>query len=334
MTETAGVSSDPETRGRVSQPRSSVRGFIYIGTAAFLWGLSASMGRAAFTGRVLPGSGIGNVSPLILSQCRTGFSFLVVAMALLARRGMKPLKVGRRDFLRLFLLGLGGVAASNYFYYLAIQRTNVATAIIVQYTAPVWVLLFMVARGAERLTPIKLVSVLLAVCGIALVIGLIGRSRIQLDILGVAAALIAAFSFSYYNIGGHSVLAKYDRWTVLLYTTLSASLFWIVINPPNKILAAHYSMNTWLFLATFSFLSVLLPFSFYFAGLERLVPTKAIIASCSEPVFSVLIAAVALKEVIGPFQVLGMGMVLAAIILAQSPRSDVQPIAAWSIDLF
>lgn len=325
MTETAGVSSSATAPVRVSPPQGSTRGIIYIATAAFLWGVSASMGRAAFTGHMWSGSGIRNVNPLILSQCRTGFAFLAVGIVLLVRRGVQRLRVSRLDFAKLFLLGLGGVAASNYFYYLAIQRTNVATAIILQYTAPVWVLLFMVARGTERLTVVKLVSVLLAITGIALVIGLIRHTRLQLDLLGVAAALIAAFSFSYYNIGGHAVLAKYDRWMVLLYTTLSASLFWIIVNPPNKILAAHYNASTWLFLGIFSFLSVLLPFAFYFAGLELLVPTKAIIASCLEPVFSVLIAAVALKEIVGPLQALGMLMVLSAIILAQRPGAEIRP---------
>ena len=221
---------------------------------------------------------------------------------------------------------MGGIAASNYFYYLAIQRTNVATAIIVQYTAPVWVLVYMVLRRAERLTLSKMASVVLAITGIALVIGLFGRGRLQFDTLGVTAAMIAAFSFTFYNIGGHYILAKYDRWTVLLFTTLSASLFWIVVNPPNRIMAAHYSGTAWLFLLVFAMLSVLLPFSLYFAGLQHLEPTKAIVASCLEPVFTILIAAVALKEVVGPLQGLGIVMVLCAILVVQIPaRADSQP---------
>ncbi|HEY8669228.1 MAG TPA: DMT family transporter, partial [Terriglobales bacterium] len=133
------------------------------------------MGRAAFTGRLLPDSGIRSVNPLILSQCRTTFSFLAVAVWLVPRRGLRRLLLPGRDIAQLLVLGLAGVAASNYFYYLAIQRTNVATAIIVQYTAPVWVLLYMVARRAETLTLAKMVSVLLAIIGIALVIGLFGQ---------------------------------------------------------------------------------------------------------------------------------------------------------------
>lgn len=286
-----------------------------------LWGISASLGRAAFTRRVLPGSGIARIDPLILSQARTSFSFLAVLIGVTSLRGAKALRLPWTDMGKLFLLGITGVAASNYFYYLAIQRTNVATAIIVQYTAPVWVLLYMAARRIERLTLSKTASVVMAVAGLALVIGLFGQGKLQLDLLGIAAALGAAFSFSLYNVAGHSLLARYDRWIVLLFTTGSASLFWFVINPPGKVIAAHYSPAAWIFLAGFSFLSVLLPFTCYFAGLQHLEPTRAIVVSCLEPVFTILIAAFALKEVVHSPQWLGIVMVLAAILVAQRPSA-------------
>jgi len=298
------------------------RGYAYIAGSAVFWGISASLGRAAFTGRLFPSSGIERISPLILSQARTGFSFVVVAIVLLTLRGPRGLRMPWRDLLKLLALGLGGIAVSNYFYYLAIERTNVATAIIVQYTAPVWVLLYMLARRIEKPTISKMFSVLLAIAGIALVIGLIGQRKLHLDSGGVIAALIASFSFAYYNIGGHSILARYDRWMVLLYTTLAASLFWICVNPPSRIAAAHYSPTAWLFLFIFAVLSVLIPFSLYFAGLQHLDPTKAIVASCLEPVFTVLIAAVALHEVVSPLQALGIVMVLGAIIVVQRSASD------------
>jgi len=308
-------------------------GYVYIAASAIFWGVSATLGRAAFTGRLLPNSGIRNIDPLILSQCRTSFSFLAVAAWLLPTRGWKRLSVPRGDLARLFVLGLAGVAASNYFYYLAIQKTNVATAIIVQYTAPVWVLLYMIARGAERPTVSKIASVILAITGIALVIGLFGQGKLQVDSIGITAAVIAAFSFAFYNIGGHYILIRYDRWTVLLYTTLAASLFWIVVNPPTHVIAAHYSFAAWLFLIIFAMLSVLVPFGFYFAGLQRLDPTKAIIVSCLEPVFSILIAAVALKEVVRPLQTLGAMMVLSAIVVVQRPtRGGLAPPIVGPVD--
>jgi len=311
-----------------AMPEHAYRGYLYIACSAVLWGSSASLGRAAFTGQLFPGSDIARIDPLILSQARTTFSCIAVLAALLLVRGPRRLSVPVADLGRLVLLGLAGVAASNYFYYLAIQRTNVATAIIIQYTAPVWVLLYMVARKLERATMPKMVAVALAIFGIALVIGLFGGRKLHFDSIGVGAALVAAFSFSYYNIFAHSLLERYDRWTVLLFTTMSAAVFWLFINSPWKIAAEHYTAAAWGFLFVFAILSVLLPFVFYFAGLQHLRPTKAIVASCLEPVFSILIAAAALHESVNPLQAVGMAMVLGAILVVQRPAAGdkVQPV--------
>jgi drug/metabolite transporter (DMT)-like permease len=297
-----------------------VRGYLYIASAAFFWGVAAALGRAAFTGRLLPrGQTLRPIDPLILSQSRATFSFIVLLFALVLLRGWKRLRLPLADFRRMFVLGILGVAASNYLYYLAIQRTNVATAIILQYTAPILVLLYTVARGLQKPTMQRVGAVALAVTGIALVIGIFGSGGFRLDAIGVLAALGAACSFAFYNVGGHSILARYDRWTVLLYVILSASLFWMVVNPPWKIAAAHYSAGQWFFLLLFSLISVLAPFALYFAGLQHLEPTRAIVVSCLEPVFSIVIAALTLGEVMKPLQAVGIALVLVAIVVVQLP---------------
>lgn len=219
----------------------------------------------------------------------------------------------------MLLVGTLGMAASNYFYYLAIQRTNVATAIIVQYTAPVWVLLYMVARRLQKPTLQRIGAVGLAIVGIALAIDLVHGNALRLDAIGVGAALLAAFSFSYYNIAVHDVLTRHDRWKTLLWAVLIATVFWLVVNPPWKIVAAGYSRSQFEFLALFSLISMLGPFSCYFAGLQHLEPTRAVVTSCLEPVFSIALATIFLGERANATQVVGMALVLGAILLAQWP---------------
>jgi len=255
---------------------------------------------------------------MILAQSRTTFSFFVLLVILLLLRGRKGLQLPRRDLLHTILLGILGVAASNYFYYLAIQKTNVATAIILQYTAPAWVLLYLVARGQQKATVQRVTAVALAVLGSALAIG-VGGGGFRSNALGLMAAVLASFSFAFYNLGGHDILARHDRWKILLYTLASATAFWIVVNPPWKIVAAQYEAGQWLFLVVFAMTSVLLPFSLYFAGLQHLDATSAIVGSCLEPVFSIVIAAVVLGEGVRPLQALGVIIVLAAIILVEMP---------------
>jgi DME family drug/metabolite transporter len=274
-----------------------------------------------FTGKLPLGRAVLRpIEPLILSQTRTTFSLLVLLPLLVASQGWQRIRLPARDLAYCFILGMLGVAVSNYFYYVAIQRTNVATAIIVQYTAPVWVLLYVVARGQQRLTLQKVGAVALAVTGIALVIDIFGAKSgpaLHLDPYGLIAALLASFSFAFYNVGGHRILARHDRWRVLVWTLTAAAAFWLIVNPPWKIAAAHYAPAQWISLFVFSMISVLGAFSLYFLGLQHLEPTRAIIASCLEPVFSILLAALLLGEVLRPIQTLGIVFVLAAILIVQ-----------------
>jgi drug/metabolite transporter (DMT)-like permease len=266
------------------------------------------------------------IEPLILSQTRTSFSLLVLLPMLVGRRGWQRITLPTPDLIQCLVLGMLGVAASNYFYYVAIQRTSVAIAIVLQYTAPVWVLLYVVARGQQKLSLQKVAAVLVALAGISLTIGIVGTSSgssLRLDRWGLIAAMLASFSFAFYNVGGHRILARYDRWRVLTWTLASAAIFWLIVNPPWKILATHYTIAQWTFLFVFSMISVLGSFSLYFLGLQHLEPTRAIIASCLEPVFSILLAAVFLAEGVRPIQTLGIVLVLSAIVIVQLPGRGV-----------
>jgi len=286
------------------------------------------MGRAVFTGRVsILGHYLGKIEPLMLAQARTSIALLVLAPILLLRKP-SALSLRASHLVQFFILGIVGLAASNFFYYFAIEKTSVATAIVLQYVAPVWVLLYMVARKFQRPTAQRIVGVLLAVLGCAVAVGMlsartsfpwIGLSGVRFSTIGVLAAEGAAVSFAFYNVYAQHLLQSYRRWTVLFYALFGAAAFWIVVNPPWKIAAQHYTGGQWLFMSVFSMTSMLIPFSFYFAGLQYLDPTRAIVTSCLEPVFAILLTALLLGELVSPMQVVGMIIVLSATFLIQKP---------------
>src|SRR5205085_10859129 len=103
------------------------------------------------------------------------------------------------------------------------------------------------------------------------------------------------------------------------------------VNPPWQIWSAHFALGQWGFMLIFSLVSVLGPFSCYFAGLQYLEPTRAVVASCLEPVFSILIAAFVLGELLHPLQTVGIVVVLIAIVLIQWPERAV-PGGQWAIE--
>jgi drug/metabolite transporter (DMT)-like permease len=145
---------------------------------------------------------------------------------------------------------------------------------------------------------------------------------IKVNALGVGAALMAAFSFAFYSTLGQFMVNRHDRWKVLAYAMFGAAAFWMIVNPPWKIIAAHYSREQWIFLLVFAIASMLLPLSLYFAGLQYLDATRAIVTSCLEPVFAILFAATFVYETIGPIQIIGMLLVLAASVMVQLPERN------------
>jgi drug/metabolite transporter (DMT)-like permease len=299
-----------------------IRGYFYIAAAGLCWAASAGMGKAVFTGRHLPGGPLPPLDPQILSQMRVTISLLALAPVLFALRGTRAFAMALPDVGRCLLLGILGLAGSNFFYYYAIQKSSITTAIIVQYTGPVWVLLYMVSRGYQRPTRVRVSAVVAAVIGSMIAIGIF-RTEMKLAWLGIGASLLAAFSFSFYNVFGRDLVRRHERWKVIVFALLGAALFWMVIHSPRQIVAAHYSRGQWIFMLVFAFLSMLIPFSFYFSGLRYLDPTRAIVTSCLEPVFTILIAAILLGEPFGAVQTFGMVIVLAATIVIQLPESRV-----------
>jgi drug/metabolite transporter (DMT)-like permease len=316
-----------------------VRGYLFIAAATFFWGLSASMGRAVFTGRVhVGGQALEPIDPLILAQSRTTISWLLLAPTLFLTR-RSTLRVRPSHVVQFFLLGIVGLASANYFYYLSIQKTSVATAIVLQYVAPVWVLLYMIARRLQQPTLVRVLGVILAVVGCGIAVGEVAVrgwfpwlvfAHPRFNAVGVIAAEVAAISFAFYNVYCQHLLQVYERWTVLVYALLGAAAFWQIANPPWKVIAHHYSGGQWLFMGVFSVTSMLIPFSLYFAGLQYLDPTRAIVTACLEPVWAILLTALLLGELVSPIQVAGIGVVLLATILVQLPdrKGSGQPMIA------
>ncbi|MGA7461892.1 MAG: EamA family transporter [Candidatus Korobacteraceae bacterium] len=302
------------------------RGYLFIAAATFCWGLSAAMGRAIFTGRISwGGQALQPIDPLALAQARSTVSLLILAPILLLRN-RPALRIRGSHLAQFFLLGILGIAGSNYFYYFAIEKTSVATAIVLQYVAPVWVLLYMLARRLQHPTAFRVSGVLLAVIGCAFAVGEVAVrgsfpwlaiSGVRFSTIGVLAAEAAAITFAFYNVYAQHLLQIYQRWTVLVYSLLAAAAFWLVLNPPWKIAAQHYSGGQWLFMLIFSIASMLIPFSLYFTGLQHLDATRAIVTACLEPVWAILLTAMILGELVTPIQVVGIVVVLAATILVQ-----------------
>jgi drug/metabolite transporter (DMT)-like permease len=299
------------------------RGYFFVAAATLCWGAAAAVGKYIFNGGLFAGHAL--ISPMVLTQTRTTFTVLVFGPLLLLRFGRRIFNINRTDLILCALVGTLGVACSNFFYYLAVQKSTVSLAITVQYTAPLWVLIYMVARGRERATARKTVSALVAMMGTALAIGVF-QAGVKFSVIAVGAALLASFGYAFYNIAAQALVTRNHPFTVMFYMLLGAAIMWTAINPPWRVIAQDFSGRQWGFLFVFACLSMALPYMLYLSGLKYLDPTRAVITSCLEPVFAILFAVLFVNETLRGLQVAGIVAVLVATVLVQmQPRAAARP---------
>lgn len=285
----------------------SLRGYLFILGAALFWGVSATVARYLITQRF---------DTLLLVQMRITLSFLILLPLFLAFRP-RLLRIAPGDLGGFALLGIVGVAGSNFTYYFTIQETNVATAILMQYLAPVLVLGWASFTGEERLTAVKAGAAAVSLAGCFFAIAGGDVSVVRLSAAGLAAGLGSAFCWAFTNVWLKRLVKKYDVWTCIVWSFGFASAFWLFIRPPWAIAAAGYGADVWGVLLLIAVISVLIPHSLYFNGMHHLSASRAIITATFEPVVAIATAALFVGETLRPVQFLGAVMVVAAIALLQ-----------------
>ena len=306
---------------------------------------SAAPGRAAGAGLVALAAALfainGTVSKLVLSsglsslrlvefRC-TGAAALLCLLALARdRAALRPTR-GELGFLLAY--GVLGVAMVQWLYFVAISRIPVSVALLIQFTAPVLIALWVrfVVRGpvAARTWP----ALGLVVAGLALVAQV--WTGLAFDAVGlVAAVLAAAVLGAYYLLGEHGMRRRDARSLAACGFTLAA-LFWAVVLPwwtfPFGALGTPVHVvggivvPAGLLVLWIVVLGTVLPFSLVLAGIRRIGPTRAGLIGTLEPVLAGIVAWGVLGEHLAAVQLGGAVVVLAGIVLAETARTPTEP---------
>jgi drug/metabolite transporter (DMT)-like permease len=212
----------------------------------------------------------------------------------------------------------GRFAANNFLYFEALHLTNVATALLLQYQAPVLVALYSVLVQRQPLRGRIILALALALVGCSLVVRAYDPEMLRPNLLGVMAGLGTACTFAFYILASRAALRSLDAWTLLAYGYFSASLFWSAVIPPWKILGHGFSLGVWITFLAIATVGTVLPFGLFIWGLKFLLPTQAGIVGMLEPVVAATAAFVVLGETLVPLQILGGGLVLAGVVMVQT----------------
>jgi drug/metabolite transporter (DMT)-like permease len=239
---------------------------------------------------------------------------------LFARGGFRELRsLSRRDLVIAVALGAVGYGAQAGAYFAALDRLDASLLALLVYTYPVMVAVAAIAIGREPARRSTAVSLALASTGLVLVLA--GAAAGALDALGTVLGLTAATVYTGYILISDGVTERVGPLALSTLVCTGAGLSLTLAGlaggdlDPGAVTGEGYA-----WLGALALVSTVGAIALFFAGLRRVGPTAASILSTLEPVVTVALAFAVFGESLGPAQLIGGALVLAAVLTVRAPH--------------
>lgn len=270
------------------------------------------------------------LDPAVFTTLRiTGAALcFVILAALIDRPALRP----PRGHTLVLVAGLGfvGVAGLQLTYNIAINRLPVGIALLLEYLAPVLVVLWVRLVRKDAVRDRMWVAIGCTLVGLAVV----GRvwDGLAFDALGVAMGLAAAVCFASYFLIGERGLDHQNPLRVILWAFIIAAAVMNVFAPLTSLGSLRrdasllgnldsWVVPLWLPIVWIVLLGTVTPFFAQLVALKHLPATIVTIVATLEPVGVLVLGWVWFNESLTAVQVGGGILVLVGIGLAQSART-------------
>jgi drug/metabolite transporter (DMT)-like permease len=239
----------------------------------------------------------------------------IILMPLIAILAPRKLRIQWKHIPHFIGLGVCSIVFFNWCYFTVMKQTSLSIAVVLLYTAPVFVTILSKYFFQETITNRKITSLVLTIFGCSLAIQLIPIGNMQIPFISIVLGLLSAFFCGLYSIIGKQVSRHYNFLTTTVYALSMGSIF---ILPTSKLwekTEAFQSAEVWLNIGGIVIISTIGAYTLYTFGLTRIESSKAAILGAMEPIIAVLIGVIIFNDNLQFLQVIGIILVISAAFL-------------------
>lgn len=275
--------------------------------SGILWGTSGTFVRT------IAAMGLGTVEILL-----TRVSFATVVMLIITFvYDKKLLRIKLKDIWIFIIAGLVSTLGLNICYNITMQIMTLSFAAVLLSMAPVFVLILARIFFREKITSKKIVCMILALTGCALVSGAFDSiSTVTLSVGGILIGFLSAFFYALYSIFSRLAFERgYHTLTILAYCFTMITIALIPFADWSLIADAfHADPGRFTAITIFHSLCVsILPYLLFTAAIRRMDTGIASILASSEPVAAMVFGLIFFDETPTFFSVIGMILTLIAL---------------------
>jgi len=274
-----------------------------------------------------------NLDAFRLTQIRITSAALILLIITLIK-GKKQLAVKRSEIKDLVLFGVIGIAVVNSFYYFALKYLYVSVALIIEFTAPIWIALYLRFVKKKNISRTAWIGIICAFSGLVLISQVwTGKS---LHPLGVIVAILDALALAYYFLTADRLGQKRSSLSLTTWGMGIAAIFWAIALPwwnfPFEFLTQTFSLSGelsrfsapgWVLILWIVVTATVIPYLLTVAAIKELSASTSSVIAMLEPIIAGVIAWILLNEAFTNIQLFGCAVVLFGIYLADKARQRV-----------
>jgi len=257
------------------------------------------------------------------------FSFFLIYLLIFKR---SALKFDLKALPEMLVYGIVGYAGVQFFYFVAILRMPVSVGLIIEFTAPIWITLWIRFVRKEYVPRTMWLAVVLAFSGLLLIAQV--WKGLTFDGMGIIAAFLDAFALTAYFLLGEKWGKRAPTETLMLYGFGISMLFWWLILPlwsyPTWIFSKQIDLrgelagtftSGWVLILFVIVVGTIIPYTGNLIGITKTSASSAAIIGMLEPVFAGIFAWIWLSETFNAIQLIGAASVITGIYIATKARA-------------
>ncbi len=251
--------------------RSEIWGYLCVALAAIIWGSNG-----VIVNRI-------PCSAYTIAFFRVLFASLALLPLVLLTQRSEALRAARSWKT---MLSLGLLLALGWgFVFHAMKLMAIGNAVLLNYTAPIFVALLAPLLLRESLERVTLIALALSLMGIAIISSQQSLEVGNLNPRGVALALLASLSYAAFIILSKRVVATFPSLVVAFYSYSLAIIFLLPFAVGTNL---SLDSTSWMLLGLLGTLNTAFAVTLYLKGLGMIKAQKAVIFTYLEPTGAVV----------------------------------------------
>ncbi|EOR24035.1 hypothetical protein A499_09509 [Niallia nealsonii AAU1] len=284
-------------------------GIFLVLTAAISWGVSGSVAQYLFTEKHF------STGWLVSIRLLTSGVILLSYLGLTKNKDIWNIWKRRASVGNILIFGLLGMAGVQFTYFAAIETSNAATATLLQYLAPVLIILY-IALKRRTIPPFQhVIGIITALLGTYFLVSAGHFSTISIRPEALAWGLSSAFFLALYTLQPAQLLKEFGSTIVVAWGMIIGGLGMSFVSPPWETGDGVFSFSSILAIVFVILIGTLVAFFCYLESLKHLEAAETSLLSCAEPLSAAFLAVIWLKVPFSIYEWIGAFFILTTILL-------------------